>query len=473
MSTMGREDLTRVAISLSDLLKDARLQGARQPTPLTLILEFRAPGQTHNLLVSIEKGLPRLFITSRKWPNAPTPPRFLARVRKHVVGSRLTEIQIEADEMSFSLERRDASSPPVRLKWVTGPTPQILLETKGGQVLEQMRWQGARPQMGAPLSFAQAPATGLELHQWLEEQVDELAATETKRSIRTEAINQVKRVLKKGIRLQKNVENDLKKAEEGVDSMLWGELLKPVAAQLQAGETEVLVTDYGTPDMQQVKVPLDPSLGGLDNMKAYFRAGSRYKAAMDRIQERLLEISSRNEVLSEALQALKEAETEDEITSILADTPLGKHKRRQQRPGSRQSKSVPSKPYKEYRSRKGSLIFIGRNAKANDRLTFTVGRSNDLWLHARGRRGAHALIPRREKKPIPMECQEDAARLCAFFSEGGKTDSSVEVWVVERKHLRKPKGAPPGTVTYSGGKSIWVPHHEAKTKELLNTLVEE
>ena len=39
----------------------------------------------------------------------------------------------------------------------------------------------------------------------------------------------------------------------------------------------------------------------------------------------------------------------------------------------------------------------------------------------------------------PGSVHRDAARLCAFHSEGGKTDTHIEVWVVPESTYENPK----------------------------------
>jgi hypothetical protein len=41
----------------------------------------------------------------------------------------------------------------------------------------------------------------------------------------------------------------------------------------------------------------------------------------------------------------------------------------------------------------GHRVFVGRNAAANQRLTFSIGRGRDLWFHVRDAPGSHVLIP--------------------------------------------------------------------------------
>ena len=64
----------------------------------------------------------------------------------------------------------------------------------------------------------------------------------------------------------------------------------------------------------------------------------------------------------------------------------------------------------------GFEVVVGRNARDNDKVTFGVGRSRDVWLHAQGYRGSHVII-RSGGKEVPFETVLFAARLAAGYSE--------------------------------------------------------
>jgi predicted ribosome quality control (RQC) complex YloA/Tae2 family protein len=99
-----------------------------------------------------------------------------------------------------------------------------------------------------------------------------------------------------------------------------------------------------------------------------------------------------------------------------------------------------------YTSTDGHTILVGRTGRANDRLTFKIASSEDLWLHVLGRPGAHVVIrnPRRRSR-VPEACLQEAAGLAAWYS-GARGDDVVDVQWTRRKNVRRLRGAPPGTV---------------------------
>ncbi|RMG80453.1 MAG: DUF814 domain-containing protein, partial [Chloroflexi bacterium] len=95
----------------------------------------------------------------------------------------------------------------------------------------------------------------------------------------------------------------------------------------------------------------------------------------------------------------------------------------------------------------GFVVWIGRNSRQNELVTFKHGSPQDLWLHARGVPGAHVII-RNDGRRISDELIDKAASVAAYYS-ARRNESRVIVDVTRRKYVKKIKGAGPGMVTYS------------------------
>jgi predicted ribosome quality control (RQC) complex YloA/Tae2 family protein len=95
----------------------------------------------------------------------------------------------------------------------------------------------------------------------------------------------------------------------------------------------------------------------------------------------------------------------------------------------------------------GFDVLVGRSARDNDELTFRVARPRDLWLHAAGHAGSHVVI--RTPDPdgdVPRSVIERAAGWAAWHSKARNARGKVEVHYCRAADIRKPRGAPPGTV---------------------------
>jgi predicted ribosome quality control (RQC) complex YloA/Tae2 family protein len=101
-------------------------------------------------------------------------------------------------------------------------------------------------------------------------------------------------------------------------------------------------------------------------------------------------------------------------------------------------------------------IYVGKNAKNNELLTFKFARKQDLWFHAQGVAGSHVIIRREKNDPLPPQVIiAHTAAIAAFYSEA-KHAAKVPVVYTEARYVRKPHKAAPGLVTLSHEKSIMV-----------------
>jgi predicted ribosome quality control (RQC) complex YloA/Tae2 family protein len=102
----------------------------------------------------------------------------------------------------------------------------------------------------------------------------------------------------------------------------------------------------------------------------------------------------------------------------------------------------------------GAVIWVGRNARQNDMVTFDRGGPGDLWLHARGVPGAHVII-KAGAGEVPDAVIRRAAEIAAYYS-AARGEARALVDVTRRKYVRKIKGGKPGMVTYRNEQPIEV-----------------
>jgi predicted ribosome quality control (RQC) complex YloA/Tae2 family protein len=105
--------------------------------------------------------------------------------------------------------------------------------------------------------------------------------------------------------------------------------------------------------------------------------------------------------------------------------------------------NTPSHSFREFILSRKYKLYVGRSAQNNDQLTTKFSKPNDLWLHARGVSGSHAIL----RGPVnpPKDIIEIAAEITAYFSKSRK-GTFVPVAYALKKYIRKPKGAGPGSV---------------------------
>jgi predicted ribosome quality control (RQC) complex YloA/Tae2 family protein len=93
----------------------------------------------------------------------------------------------------------------------------------------------------------------------------------------------------------------------------------------------------------------------------------------------------------------------------------------------------------------GWVVWAGRTAADNDKLSLKIARNDDWWFHVRGVPGSHVVLFVRDGVEPPKDVVSAAAAIAAWHSklrEGG----TVSVSGTRAKHVSKPSGAPAGLV---------------------------
>jgi len=115
------------------------------------------------------------------------------------------------------------------------------------------------------------------------------------------------------------------------------------------------------------------------------------------------------------------------------------------------------KNFRIFKINEGFEVWVGKNSRANDLLSFKYTGQNDLWFHVRGASGSHTIlkIPENLDNEIPKDCIKTTAEIAAFYSKA-KNAKNVNVAYTKGKNVQKFKGAKSGSVVIKGEKVIKV-----------------
>jgi len=233
----------------------------------------------------------------------------------------------------------------------------------------------------------------------------------------------------------------------------WGDLLLARFHQVPAGSGEAVLEGF---DGEPVRVPLDPTLTPDANARRHYDRAARVRRAGEELPARIREARERWAALEALQERVRMGEaTREEVEAAVPDT------------GARTGGTGegPTLPYRCFRSSGGVEIRVGRGAARNDDLTFHHSRPDDIWMHARHAAGAHVILRWDGPGSPPPRDLEEAAILAALHSRA-RTSGSVPVDWTRRKHVRKPRKAPPGAVLPEQVKTVFVTPDE----ELLDRL---
>lgn len=305
-------------------------------------------------------------------------------------------------------------------------------------------WEGKDP-----IQFSLIPLSYLpDAREERFETVDEAAALYVKSALGQKQFESLFRPVEKA--LLNAVEHYRTSAERMMDELVresradryetYGHLLMAHAGQVPAGAEQVELENLFS-DSEPITIELDPARSAVENAQAYYDRARRTRRSREEAEKRLVETDALGKQAEMLLEELRRVEGLKEIRNFRKErsSELARYLHDDESPEQRI-------PFRRFRLDGGYEVWVGRNARQNDELTFRHAQKYDLWMHARGVAGSHVILrlPNRNAQPGQTIIHQ-AAAVAAYFSKA-RGSSLVPVMVAERKFVRKPKGAGPGAV---------------------------
>jgi predicted ribosome quality control (RQC) complex YloA/Tae2 family protein len=232
-----------------------------------------------------------------------------------------------------------------------------------------------------------------------------------------------------------------------------GNLILANHGAISAGAERVSLTDF---EGDAVVIELDPDSPPHVNAAKYYDKAAKIKRARERLPGLEHDARTKCAALRTLLDRANQGDaTAEEVDSALPAIVVGSSDKGEER----------ALPYRRFLSAGGLEIRVGRGARHNDDLTFHHSAPNDMWRHARHASGAHVILRWPGPGNPPARDLEQAATLAAVHSKARTSGSAPVDWTL-RKYVRKPKGAPPGTVLPERVKTIFVTPREELVTEL-------
>ncbi|MBL8725520.1 MAG: DUF814 domain-containing protein [Planctomycetes bacterium] len=258
------------------------------------------------------------------------------------------------------------------------------------------------------------------------------------------------------------------------------DLLLAYAHQAPRGARELCVPDPETGAPRTLA--LDPAKPVVLQAQTLYDKARRLEAGRARTEQALAEAEARALALGPPAAALQQLQpTDANLPTALAElhrtlqalgvpglgpAPGGMGSARP-KPG--KAAPDPTAEFRRFVSAEGYPLWVGRDNEQNDRLTMRIANGNDLWLHVGGQRaGAHVVVRLPKGKTASLETLLDAATLAVHFSKA-RGEPRIEVVYTHKKHVRKPKGLPPGAVVPAQTKTIVVRHDPARLQRVLDS----
>jgi predicted ribosome quality control (RQC) complex YloA/Tae2 family protein len=497
---LSLKEVRRAAGVLEARLSGTRLQRIVQADDYRLIMEFYGQAVTHLVSLSCRSRFARISSLIEMPKAPPVPPAFAQYLRAHFGRAFFERITTAAHDRRAGIRLNSRTGAFEIVLSILGARSNIYLLDQDGVLLYAMRplaetrrelvlggpWTDPE---GRPRSEGTDRWESIPDQRYLEAIEDAYAALERDEEAEVLA-RRLESVFNKEAgfleRKAVNLLEDLGEAVRAEDNRRKGELLKLALHSIRPGDESVTVTDYetGVP----VVISLDPRLAPSENLTAYFKRYQKELRGVGALQEQLQTLRSTQETLAGFQRRLRDmlgpsGPDLPALRALAAEPPVRKllsryypdrvSRTRRLAPLMLGKKEMPSRLRpKRYRTEQGLEIWVGRSEEGNDYLTTRLARGNDLFFHLEGYPGSHVILRTEGKSVPPAESVLDACELAVHFSKL-KEARHADVHVAPAKNIRKPKGAKPGLVYVTRGKTIYLRRDPKRLENILASRLDE
>ncbi|GAB4231917.1 MAG: NFACT RNA binding domain-containing protein [Stanieria sp.] len=255
----------------------------------------------------------------------------------------------------------------------------------------------------------------------------------------------------------------LKQSDLSEEYRSQADLLMAHLHQWQPGMKSITLADFATGE--PVTIPLNPEKNAVGNAQFLYKNHQKLKRAKITVQPLLEAVEAEINYLQQVQTALNQIENYQNsadlqtLTEIREELIQQEYLQAERQPN--RSVDQDSQPYR-YTTPSGFELWVGRNNRQNEQLTFRIAGDYDLWFHTQEIPGSHVLL-RLQPGAVPDQADlQFSADLAAYHSQARESEQ-VPVVYTEPKNVYKPKGAKPGMAIYKRETVIWGrPQHSKK-----------
>ncbi len=273
----------------------------------------------------------------------------------------------------------------------------------------------------------------------------------------------LKSCLKKLYNKANNFKQKMEQSSEADEYRQQGDLLMAHSHLWEPGMNSMTVKDFETE--KPIKIPLNPEKNAIQNAQLCYKKHQKLKRAKDAVEPLLKEVQEEINYLEQVEDSLQQIDNYHSREDLQTLQEIKEELIQQNYLPSR-SQPTPnspdeSQPY-QHITPSGFEVWIGRNNRQNDRLTFRTAGDYDLWFHTQESAGSHVLL-RLEPGAVPNDIDLHCAADWAAYYSRARQSEQVPVVYTEPKHVYKPKGAKPGMVIYKRERVLWGKPHKIQS----------
>ena len=309
------------------------------------------------------------------------------------------------------------------------------------------------------LNIGNTESTELSLNNFIDNFYFNRETVENFTTYKNNALKLVTDSQKKLLNRLNSINNKLKDCDEKDKYRLYGELITSNLYKLSNTNTNYIELENYYDNNNLIKIPLDKKYSPSINAKHYFKKYTKLKNALKIVSVQKNETETELNYIDSIIYEIESASSLVEVQEILdeiSENLINKRKFSTKKNNKKITKKKnQTKQYSPLHFNIDNFeVYVGKNNKENDWLTFTFANKNDIWLHTKDIQGSHVII-----KTAGQNISDDTLVKCAKLAvehSKAKLSSNVPVDYCKVQYVKKPNGAKPGMVIFTNNKTISV-----------------
>jgi predicted ribosome quality control (RQC) complex YloA/Tae2 family protein len=283
-------------------------------------------------------------------------------------------------------------------------------------------------------------------------------------SYRNSVLKLILDVLKKYNNRLLNINSKLAECDDMDKYKLYGELITANLYRLNNTHIESVELENYYDNNTLISIPLDIKYSPSINAKHYFKKYNKLKNAFEIVSQQKCETELELNYIESIVYELENCSTLEDVQNIfeeISENVIFRERFNNQK--SKKKKNVKKKNSSSFSPIEynidGYKIFVGRNNKENDILTFSFANKNDIWFHTKDIHGSHVIL--KADNSINEDILIKCAQIAAQHSKA-HLSSNVPVDYCLVQFVKKPNGAKPGMVIFTNNKTLNVNPQDLK-----------
>ena len=255
-------------------------------------------------------------------------------------------------------------------------------------------------------------------------------------------IKYIKNNIKRLENILNKIEKDIENNKDYIKYKEQADILTSNIYLLKQGMENIELYNYYS--NENIKITLDKDIKPTKNIQNLYNKYAKSKRKEEVLNERIKDIKTDLDYYKEQMLFLEEEKDILGIEEIERELNINKkHK-------IKSTKNFKRELY--YEEIQGFRVYVGRNSYENEKITFEIAKSNDIWLHAKDVAGSHILIQTNNQNVIDNMYLIQKAATLAVKNSKNKLEGLVDYCY--KKYVKKISEEKRGKVTYKEYKTI-------------------